>query len=98
MANQFGPFPSALPPANPYAINTNTILNQMGLLVPKNAMERRPVSPAALKPRALAQQDQGGAYTPEAVLKSQADTANWYQSRPLAPMAGGGTAATIADR
>lgn len=77
---------------------TSGLINPLGLLVAANSgPTKRPIAPAALKPRAAAQASPTptSGYTPEAVLKSQADTANWFQSRPLAPMAGGSTPAMI---
>lgn len=97
MANEFGPFPSAIPPVNPYApgvpsYDTSSILARMGLLVPKSDPTKRPIPTSALKPKA----QPASGYTPENVLKSQGDVANWYQTRPLAPMMGGPTGAMIA--
>ena len=96
----FGPFPSAIPPVGA-PITTADILaglngRGLGLLTPQSDPTKRPIPAAALRPRSQPQATQSASgYTPEQVLKSQADTANWFQSRPLAPMAGGSTPAMI---
>ena len=96
----FGPFPSAIPPVGS-PITTADILaglngRGLGLLTPQSDPTKRPIPAAALRPRSQPQAPQStSGYTPEQVLKSQADTANWFQSRPLAPMAGGSTPAMI---